>query len=209
MCEATADMSTPVVQVPAYPPIKLIACGLDVHALHAELLEHPELWDAHKQRTQMYAHSNVQDIWLRYNDIKNFDGDMAKFNDPHESVWYQEPFDALPSSAPIIFNTMRYVFGERLGGVLITKIPPGGEVKPHIDRGWHAEYYQKFAVQISADDDQVFCFEETELVTAPGDLFTFDNQRKHWVQNASKTTDRITMIICVKSSLNWLEDEGD
>lgn len=207
MSEPTAAVNgaEPPVQMPTYPPIRLIASNIDVSGLHKELLEHPELWDQHKQRTQMYAHSNVQDIWLRYNDFKNFDGDMAKFNEQHDSTWYHA-IDSVPSAPEIIFNVMRFILGERLGGVLITKIPPGESVKPHLDRGWHAEYYQKFAVQISADEDQVFCFDETELVTMPGDLFTFDNQRRHWVTNASKTTDRITMIVCALSSQNWLDE---
>lgn len=206
MLEATAPTTENL--IPSYPPIKLLAAGIDVSALHAELLAAPELWNEHKQRTDMYAHSNVSDIWVRYNDLANFKGDMATFNDQHESVWYPS-FDKLPGVTDIVFNTMRFVMGERLGGVLITKIPPGGEVKPHIDRGWHAEYYQKFAVQIAGNADQVFCFDETELVTETGDLFTFDNQRKHWVTNKSDV-DRITMIICIKCGLNWLmDDEGD
>lgn len=190
------------------PPIRLLLSNLPVQQLHAQLLEHPELWDEHKARTEQYAHSNIQDIWLRYNDIKNFDGDLAKFNEEHESVWYPA-FDKLPAAADLIFNTMRFVYGERLGGVLITKVPAKGSVKPHIDLGWHARKYQKFAIQISANDEQAFCFYDMALVTAPGDVYTFDNHQLHWVENDSDE-DRITMIVCIESALDWLEDpQGD
>ena len=78
-------------------------------------------------------------------------------------------------------------------------------MKPHIDLGWHAEYFQKFAVQIAADEHQAFCFENAGLVTLPGDLFTFQNQFKHWVVNDSDH-DRITLIICIKTSRSFFEE---
>ncbi len=198
---------TPHITTPK-PPIRLLLSNIPVADLREQLLANPQLWNEHKARTVQYAHSDVSDIWLRYNDIKNFDGDLAKFNEQHESVWYPS-FDLLPASVPIIFNVMRFVMGERLGGVLITKVPAHGRVAPHLDLGWHAKKYQKFAVQISANDQQAFCFDEMQLITAPGDVYTFDNQKLHWVENDSDE-DRITMIICIESALDWLDDpEGD
>lgn len=202
-----ANGKTPHVTTPK-PPIRLLLSRLPVQQLHAQLLEHPELWNEHQARTTQYAHAGVSDIWLRYNDLANFKGDLASFNDEHESVWYPS-FEKLTAAAEIVFNVMRFVFAERLGGVLITKIPAGGRVAPHMDLGWHAKKYQKFAVQITANDEQAFCFDEMQLITAPGDLYTFNNQQIHWVENDSDE-DRITMIICAQSSLDWLDDpEGE
>lgn len=204
---AYARNSSPHITTPKQP-IRLLLSHLPVQQLHAQLLEHPELWNQHQARTEQYAHAGVSDIWLRYNDLANFKGDLATFNEEHESTWYPS-FDLLPAATEIVFNTMRFVFGERLGGVLITKVPPKGRVAPHLDLGWHAKKYQKFAVQICANDEQAFCFDEMQLITAPGDLYTFDNQKLHWVENDSDE-DRITMIICIESSLDWLDDpEGE
>ncbi|MCY1247967.1 hypothetical protein D9M72_613450 [compost metagenome] len=97
---------------------------------------------------------------------------------------------------------MAAVQGERLGGVLITRIRPGQVCKPHTDPGWHARYYQKFAVQIAAAPGQSFNFEGHELVTKPGDIFWFDNSHTHWVTNESDT-DRITMIVCIKTEKEY------
>jgi hypothetical protein len=202
-----ANGKTPHITTPK-PPIRLLLSHIPVQKLHAQLLEHPELWNQNQARTEQYAHAGVSDIWLRYNDLANFKGDLAAFNEEHESVWYPS-FDVLTEAAPIIFNTMRFIFAERLGGVLITKVPAGGRVAPHLDLGWHAKKYQKFAVQITANDEQAFCFDEMQLITAPGDIYTFNNQELHWVENDSDE-DRITMIICAQSSLDWLEDpEGE
>ena len=65
------------------------------------------------------------------------------------------------------------------------------------DHGWHAKYYEKFALQIEASPGQEFCFEDARLETKPGDLFWFDNSYTHWVTNPTKY-DRVTMIICIK-----------
>jgi quercetin dioxygenase-like cupin family protein len=85
-----------------------------------------------------------------------------------------------------------------LGGVLITHIPPGEGVAPHIDTGWHAEYYyDKYAVQLQGNKDQGFCFEGLTISAEPGQVYWFNNQKKHWVYNDSNE-DRMTMIICVR-----------
>lgn len=180
-------------QLRAPSPIRLLATGLPYGELHAQLLAAPHLWNRHRQRLEQYAHSDISDIWVRAaQDATN----LQCFHEPHESVWYPAYYD-LPALRPIIFNVMRLVEGERLGGVLITKIPPGASVKPHVDIGWHARYYDKFALQIAADEKQCFHFENASLVTMPGDLFTFDNSQVHWVTNDSDV-DRITLIICIR-----------
>jgi aspartyl/asparaginyl beta-hydroxylase (cupin superfamily) len=92
---------------------------------------------------------------------------------------------------------MRKVGGKQLGGVLITRIPSGGEVQPHVDHGWHAGHYEKFAVQLRGNQEQAFCFEDAELRPEPGDLYTFDNARLHWVTNDSDS-ERITLIVCIR-----------
>ena len=171
----------------------------DVSEVVKELEAHPELWNQHTLRTDRYntPHEHVSDIWVRFNAWDNFDGDGYKFTCmPHESVWYP-CIEVLPSVERIVHEVMEFVGAVSLGGVLITKIPPHGEVKPHVDSGWHAEQYEKFAVQIKGNTDQAFCFEDAELRPEPGELYTFDNSRLHWVRNDSDE-ERITLIICIR-----------
>lgn len=94
---------------------------------------------------------------------------------------------------------MAIVGGDRLGMVLITRIPPRGRVEPHIDSGWHAGYYAKYAVQIKGNAGQAFHFDGESLSPEPGDLYTFDNSKLHWVTNDSDE-ERITCIICIRGS---------
>lgn len=175
------------------PSIYQIGTGYDVAALKEQLYARPDAWNRHRTRTYAGPHNEVSDVWVRYNASENLGPD---FNNEHESVWYPV-VDDIPAVSPLIFKVMHDVSGTRLGGVLITKIPPGGKVAPHSDHGWHARYYDKFAVQVCGNSQQAFCFEDAELRPEPGDLYTFDNSRLHWVNNDSDS-DRITLIICIK-----------
>jgi hypothetical protein len=179
-----------------YVPIKLLARGLAVEPLRAALAENPQLWNERTERTapEDSPHHGLDDIWPRFADPATMQADGS-----HDSVWYT-PAQVLPV-ADLVFPIMAAVRGERLGGVLITRIRPGHCCRPHEDPGWHARYYDKFAVQIEADPSQSFHFDGHELVTAPGDLFWFDNSFTHWVTNDGDK-DRITMIVCIRTERN-------
>lgn len=164
----------------------------------AEILRGPGLWNGHKLRTANDGpHRHVHDIWLRCLDWEVMSKDPARFNEPHESTWYPLAREELGLLADMAVDIFKHVGGVELGGVLVTKIPAGCCVMPHVDQGWHARHYEKFAFSIAANEMQEFCFEKKRLVTQPGDVFTFDNQYSHWVTNPSPQ-DRITMIVCIR-----------
>jgi hypothetical protein len=181
-------------------PIRLLGKGIDVARAVAEIEAQPDVWNRHELRTTSCGtpHKDIPDIWVRYNAWENFTGDPAAFNGEHESSWYPV-INQLPAVREIIFGVMHAVQGEKLGGVLITRVPPGKQVAPHADTGWHAQHYRKFAVQLKGNAKQAFHFEACSLVTQPGDLYTFDNSFLHWVTNDSDE-DRITLIICIRGS---------
>lgn len=180
------------------PSISRIGLTLDVSDILAQLDAHPEAWNRHRPRTETYGtpHSGVSDIWVRYNDWSNFKGDLAAFNGPHVPVWYPVIKD-IPAARLLCLELLEHLGGGRLGGVLITRIPPGGEVAPHIDRGWHADHYQKYAIQVKGNKEQTFWFEDAQLHPETGDVYTFDNSRTHAVWNPSHE-ERITLIVCIR-----------
>lgn len=186
------DLLSPRTSKSEIVKIKAIASGFDTSAL-VQNLQRDSLWNRHGERKKVYAHSGMSDIWVRYNDITNLG---PKFNDEHESVWYPV-YEEVHEFKPLIEDVYELVVGKKLGGVLVTKIPPGRSVLPHRDSGWHAEFYEKFALQIQGHPDQAFHFEDQELRPLTGDLYTFNNSYTHWVTNDSPI-DRITMIICIK-----------
>ena len=174
------------------PPIKLLQSGADVTALAWALRAQPGVWDRNPARTKPPAspHHGLHDVWARY----CAPGQDAR--QPHDAVWYPEA-DLLPVRG-LVMPLMAMVGGVKLGGVLITRIPPGATCKPHTDPGWHAQHYEKFAVQIESAPGQEFCFDDTRLETKPGDVFWFDNSRTHWVTNPTRW-DRVTLIACIRT----------
>lgn len=168
--------------------------GFDVSGLQTELAEHPEVWDQHRWRTDhpRSPHRECSDIWCRYNALENLG---PRFNDPHEAVWYS--VTRILPSAKRIAETIADLRQQVLAGVLITKIPAGKQVYPHIDRGWHAENTDKVGVLIQGNAHQQFCFENAAHTCEEGDVFWFSNQAAHWVTNDSDS-DRVTLIVCLR-----------
>ncbi len=177
-----------------------IAEGLDVMPLLLSIQRQPDLWDRHTIRKEAPGtpHAGMSDIWVRYNDIAAYDdGDFRTFNDEHFPIWYPAYYQ-LPEIRPIIFGLMSRVEGEHLGGVLITKIPPRGQIERHADDGWHVNYYDKFYVSLKSDPGANFYCEDEVICPKAGDVYWFDNTKEHWVVNDSNE-DRMTLIVCIRT----------
>lgn len=119
---------------------------------------------------------------------------------PHESEFYPA-WTALPAFQPLVFDVMRLSLATRLGGILITRIPPGAGIAPHHDRGsWHAEYYDAKAYLILQANARCENRAEGEAVhMATGTVWWFDNQVVHSVHNGGDE-DRIAAIICMRTT---------
>lgn len=179
----------------APPSIRLLPLRFDVLPLREELRAHAALWGEHTWRTEhpKSPHREAQDIWLRYNSLKRLG---PRFNEAHESEWYPS-IAKLPAARALAEHMFDGVNGLTLGGVLLTKVPAGSQVYPHADRGWHAEHYEKFAIQVAGNDEQFFCYGDGCLSPQTGQSFWFENQSPHWVVNESDE-DRITLICCIR-----------
>lgn len=177
---------------PRAQSIRLLASQLDTSPIAFDLATHPEVWDTIRLRTTgpSTPHVGASDVWVRYADT------YPPAPGPHESVWYPAAA-ALPSIRLAAHALMYQLQGERLGGILVTRVRAGQRIAPHTDNDWHANYYDKFALQVAAHPQQRFCYHGESLVTAAGDLYWFENQSEHWVENPSPV-DRITVIFCIR-----------
>ena len=173
----------------------------DVAGIRESILSQPDLWDLNKERTYSKdsPHSEVSDIWVRYNDIEPYrlKGDFTGINDEHTSVWYKEA-GRISGIKKLTFDLMHEVGGERLGGILITRVRPGGKIERHTDKSWHAEYYSKFYIPIQNAPGAEFHFDTGVIKPEEGECYWFDNSCPHWVVNESDK-DRIALIICIKT----------
>lgn len=181
----------------------LIAEGIDVEPLLAELDEHPELWNERLERRGGNSpHRETQDIWVRYASEEAM-REPDFMHKPHESILYprwrgsvglatvtaQVLFDGFPGESP------------EIGGFLITRIPPGCQVYPHHDRGtWHSEFYTtKVWIPLRANDRCVNTVEDEAMVWKSGEAWTHSNLIEHSVRNDGET-ERIVLILCFRRS---------
>lgn len=172
---------------------------IDVGPLKAQLDAHPELWGQQRARMKPGSpHTGTVDIWARYRDLDayraEFGEDMSHFVDEHESVWLP-PSDDLPAIKTLASELCE---GYRLGGVLLTLTPPGGQILPHTDHGWHAEVHQKLYLPIQVTPEMEFGWEDGVMHAREGDLWWFRNDRPHWVNNPTLVP-RIGAIFCVRA----------
>lgn len=171
---------------------------MDIRPALLQLKQHPELWDQFNERTinETSPHHGVRDIWIRARDRADLGESWDQYiEEMYDSVWYPAA-DALPAVKDLCFNLMSSVRGEKLGIVLITKIPPGGQVLPHTDFGYNAENFEKYVIQLEGHPDQTFWFEEGGYAAEAGEVYWFRNTVEHWVTNDSPV-DRISLIVSI------------
>lgn len=187
----------------------MIASGIDVAPVLAELAANEDLWNEHtaRQTAPGGPHKQADDIWVRFNDVAPFEAGerpWSEFSNEHVPIWYRA-WDALPSLRPIVFDLMAKVQGEMLCAVLITRIPPGSGVDPHSDSSWHVSYTDKFYISLQSEPGARFhCIEDTGAVESlepkAGECWRFDNRKKHAVTNRSQV-DRLTLIVCIRTEM--------
>jgi hypothetical protein len=174
-----------------------IAAGIDVLPLAMELYRQPELWNRNTARTAKGPFEGTDDIWVRFRDPAELTSREA-FAEPHVPVFYPA-WHALPHLRPIVFGLMARVEAVQLGGVLITRVPAGGQVAPHDDKGrWHSEWFQTKAYVPLASNPQCYntCGSE-RVVMAVGDAWLFDNLQVHSTVNDGET-ERVTLIVSMR-----------
>lgn len=176
-----------------------LAAGVDIVPLLLEIQRRPELWNRNDIRlTPEGPHWQTEDIWLRYKDeTENKEkGDYSNFGDEHDSVWYPAYY-SLPSARRLIFDLARRVEAERIGGVLIYKVPPGKRILPHTDTGWHVDYYDKFNVCLQSNEKASFLYDDEVMPARPGDVHWFVNNKEHSVVNDGQD-DHTVMTVCLR-----------
>jgi len=175
-----------------------LAGGIDCVPVLAELNRAAHLWDRNPER-RLYPgtpHGAMIDITVRY--MPEHQVTMEARRLEHRNVFWPAWYE-LPSLRPMVFALMHRVAAVELGSILITKLPPGGEILPHSDAGnWAPEYYNCKAHITLAGSALVSC--EGEICGfAAGTIWTFDNLLTHSISNAAGECDRICVIVSMRA----------
>lgn len=170
----------------------------NVQPIIDELNAYPEVWNLNPYRQVADGpHIDSNDAILRgCGTPPSPDTDASQVNGLHISEWY-DAVQLLPSAKALSLEMMAVLRGEMLGLVMLYEIPPGAEVKMHIDRGWHAEFYDKFNVCIETNDDAAMVFEHVLLRQKVGEIHRFRNDILHGAVNLGTTPHRI-LVVCLR-----------
>jgi len=165
-----------------------------------ELAKCDDLWNQHKDRTEGEAspHREIDDIFVRFLAPEHL-ANKAAYLGPHIGVWYPA-IKRMPSIRPICLWLMHGLKAVSLGGVLITRIPPGAQVYPHHDRGrWHASYFNAKVYVVLQGNAQCINYAEggDEVIMKTGECWLFNNQVEHSVVNNGDAA-RISLIVAMR-----------
>jgi hypothetical protein len=172
--------------------------NLDVAIALEQVRACPDIWNRNPARTLIQGpHREVQDIVLRYKDeTEHLTGGFGGYNDAHTSEWYSA-IDELPAVKTIVYNLAAVFQAEQIGGVFLYRVPPGKQVYPHNDTGWHPEFYSKFNVCLESNESAFFGYKDEFFTQIAGDVHYFRNDKTHGVVNGG-ATDHTVLIVCLR-----------
>lgn len=170
-----------------------IAEGLDVQPVLVALAAKPWLWNQFDLRTThpQSPHTACDDIWVRFNDVSDPAAVVNDIDCVPYPAWTELPLQDL------VLNVMRVVRGTRLGRVIISRLPPGRQIDPHVDQGAPATYYTRYHVALQSGPGCLNISGDETVVYQPGELWWFDNRVEHSIVNNS-ADDRIALVIDVR-----------
>lgn len=174
-----------------------LAENVDVMPALRELATQPELWDQNTLRTSHpdTAHADVSDIWLWFNEIPQNPNDVI--NDI-QTIPYPA-WGRLPTLRKLVLDLIRRVDGVQLGRCIVTKLPPGGIITPHVDQGAPAEFYTRYQIVLQSYPGALFYCENETANFHSGDVWWINNRVQHSVVNNS-ADDRIVCIVDIRSA---------
>lgn len=131
------------------------------------------------------AHYAVDDIILRY--------------PSKDENWNCAPFNVLTEAQPIVFRLMGTVWGELLGRVVISRLPPGRAIPSHTDRlpNDRAMFYHRYQIPLASEAGVAFHIEDEQMFLEPGNAYWIANTKLHSVVNNS-AADRLSMIVDIR-----------
>lgn len=174
-----------------------IAENIDVVSVLRELVVQPELWNQNTLRTShpLTPHDEVSDIWLWFNELKE---NAAEAIDDLQTYPYPA-WERLPSLRRLVLDLIHRVNGVQLGRCVVTKLPPGGVIAPHVDQGSPAEFYTRYQIALQSLPGAIFNCETESAQFRSGEVWWVNNRVEHSVVNNSKD-DRIVCIVDIRSA---------
>lgn len=184
-----------------------LAQNIDVVPAMMAINRQTELWNQYSLRTQTEGtpHKEVEDIWLRMNDLEKCQQAAARdgFFDHRESICYPA-WEKLPQVRQLIMAVMSTVEGQRLGRCFVSRMKPGAQIYSHKDIGDdlsvyydNEPYYSRYHIVLQGLPGSLFLCGEETVNMRTGEVWWFDGAQEHSVINNS-ADDRIHIVVDIK-----------
>lgn len=177
---------------------RLISSNIDTQDLLTALSQHPNLWNQRTLRTRHPGthHSQVDDIWLRFNPIDGRTENEIRHG--LDCIDYL-PYDELsPYARDLVTLSTELAAMPKVGRCLITRLKPGHEIHAHIDGDKHSQYYTRIHLVLTGGDGNMFYCGDESVNMRTGELWWFNNRLMHHCKNTG-TEDRIHIVMDVKN----------
>jgi hypothetical protein len=165
--------------------------------LQDEVDRKKEYWGAAPFRTNFEGspHREAKDILIRGPRFDTLDMQELYNRIPCEFYNTSEGFPRVREAALVLLNILQ---GTALGRVILTRIPPSGQIYSHSDEGEAADWYDRFHLVISsAEKGNYFYSGDEQVEMKAGEIWWVNNHIPHSVKNKSEE-DRIHMILDIQ-----------
>jgi len=163
---------------------RLLAEGLDVQPLLAEIDQHPDLWRqiTARQDHPESAHKDTECIFLRG------PAEMTRHGVQHDLSALDYPALALlrDPAANLVNPLMQSLGITELGRAMIVRLRPGGSITPHADEGDYAAHFARFHFSLQSDEGNLFVCGGEVVHMHPGSAWWFAHRVEHFVVNRSE-----------------------
>ena len=166
--------------------------------LQQALWTNPDLWNKHSFRRTYDGtpHTDVDDIWLRYSpDVAPDQPELVQ--EAQGAIWHKEAAVLGPAVRQLVLDVMRLTNSYQLDRLLITRIPPGGQILPHADVTGayvHLAGLGRYHAVIQGLPGSMFYCGGEEVCMKTGEVWWFNAHQIHSVVNRSEA-DRIHLLI--------------
>lgn len=161
--------------------------NIDVSQIVSELDANKDLWkvDDFYKKYPIPIFKEIDTLTLRYCKEGDIEGINSSIYHLFESVREE------------VSSAMFFMRAERIGAVMVNKLPPGASIPEHTDVNVNSMYYHRFHLVVETNDDVVTTVGGEEFKMNVGELWLFDYTKPHsFVNNGS--TDRIHIVFDMK-----------
>jgi len=155
-----------------------------------KLISNHSSWDS--QRNSYYGLTDSRSILLKYN--LNYPEGMLPKNNTKQDVF-------TASLLPIISHVQKLLGAAYCSRSMIACVPPGKEVKRHIDPGWTFTIQRRYCWVMKTNPQALVYVSGAEKHFAEGEIWEFNNKEMHGAINNGQE-DRLHLIF----DLVMLED---